>query len=127
MTSEEWSRIKHFSSQEFDSPDLPGSGIGMQLEFMLKLDQLRNRLGQPLQIVSGIRSPIHNAEVGGVDGSAHVGGYAADVYTRASMLRYKILYVALSDGLFRRIGVGKSFIHLDCDPTKPQDVVWLYS
>lgn len=125
MTPSEWQKIKYFKPSEFDSPDAPGSGEGMKLEFLLKLDELRKELGWPLKVVSGIRTAAHNAEVGGVDGSAHVAGFAADVWCRTSREREEILATAFIVG-FKRIGIGQTFIHLDADPTKPTEVVWLY-
>jgi zinc D-Ala-D-Ala carboxypeptidase len=42
------------------------------------LDQVRRLLGHPLDISSGYRSPVLNAAVGGVPGSQHTLGLAAD-------------------------------------------------
>ena len=42
------------------------------------LDQVRRLLGHPLAITSGYRSPELNAVVGGVPGSQHAQGLAAD-------------------------------------------------
>src|SRR5689334_353729 len=55
-----WGDVKHFRKEEFDSPDAPGSGIHMDLEFVLLLDALRERLGVPLNINSGYRTTEHN-------------------------------------------------------------------
>lgn len=43
------------------------------------LEEIRERLGQPIVISSGYRSPDLNAAVGGVPNSAHVLGFAADL------------------------------------------------
>lgn len=36
------------------------------------LDAIRERIGQPIEVLSGYRCPEHNAEVGGVPNSQHV-------------------------------------------------------
>ena len=120
-----WDDVKWFQPSEFDSPDKPGSSVGMNLEFVHKIDKLREAVKMPLTILSGIRTQEHNAKVGGVDSSAHTIGHAADVQVLSASARYVILEAALRFG-FRRIGIGNGFLHLDDDITKPQDVLWLY-
>jgi len=111
--------------KEFDSPDEPGSGIRMRWETVSRLDQIREAVKFPLIVNSGVRTPAYNAQVGGVDGSAHEKGWAADIAARTSGERYAILIAAFDAG-FRRIGIAKTFIHLDMDPLKPDAVAWLY-
>ena len=125
MTHQEWLQIKHFKSAEFDDPTKPGSGLNMKWEIVSKLDQIRERIGQPLVVMSGYRTGEHNAQVGGVDGSAHTAGFAVDIACRTSGLRFAILQAALDVGI-SRIGLGHTFIHLDVDPEKPQRVAWDY-
>lgn len=76
-------------------------------------------------VTSGYRTEEHNDEVGGVDGSAHTGGYAVDIACRTSRLRFLIIQAALDVGI-SRIGIARTFIHLDTDPSKPVQVAWLY-
>lgn len=121
----DWSQIRYFKPWEFDSPDEPGSGSRISLELVRKLDAIRHDYGSPLNINSGVRTARHNAEVGGVDSSAHVDGLAADIRVSSSYQRYMLLGLALSKGV-PRIGIGRSFLHLDVDTSKPQFVVWLY-
>ena len=45
------------------------------------LDQLRELIGGPIEISCAYRCPEHNAAVGGVPGSQHAMGTAADVQT----------------------------------------------
>lgn len=125
MEKEQWDQIKHFKPKEFDDPTTPGSGELMRWEIVSKLDQIRSTIGRPLVIASGYRTPEHNAEVGGVDSSAHTEGFAADIACRDSRLRFLILQTAIDLGI-SRIGLGDSFIHLDTDPNKPQGVAWKY-
>lgn len=121
-----WAEIKHFKPREFDSKDLVGSGINMNLEFVAKLDKVREMVGFPIRVVSGYRTEARNRAVGGVRDSAHRSGRAADLAATSSGTRYKLLTAALAVG-FQRVGIGPTFIHLDDDATKPNDVLWLYS
>lgn len=121
-----WPDIKHFRSQEFDSPDSPGSGVCMNLAFVAKLDKLREAVKMPLVINSGYRTPAHNDTLpDSVGDSAHTTGHAADIRALSSTTRFTIIEAAFRLG-FRRVGIAKSFVHLDDDITKPQDVSWMY-
>lgn len=44
------------------------------------LEAVREKYGKPIIITSGLRCERHNAEVGGVDGSRHIYGKAADFW-----------------------------------------------
>lgn len=119
-------QLKHFSLDEFDSPDTPGSGKKyMRKEFLCKIDDARNRAGIPFHISSGYRTEAHNGFVGGVSDSAHLKGYAADIVCKSSRQRYKMINALIKAG-FTRIGIGDTFTHTDCDPSKDPSVVWLY-
>jgi uncharacterized protein YcbK (DUF882 family) len=117
--------MKYFKLSEFDSPDLVGSGEAMDKEFLSKLDQARSLAGVPFKITSGYRSEAHNRKVGGVSGSSHTKGLAADIACTDSVKRHKIITSLLKAG-FTRIGIAKTFIHVDNDPSKPANVTWLY-
>jgi uncharacterized protein YcbK (DUF882 family) len=97
----------------------------MKWEIVWRLEAIRLMIGRPLIIQSGWRTLEHNTEVGGVDGSAHTGGWAVDVACRDSRLRFLIIQAALNVGI-SRIGIAKSFVHLDADPSKPVQVAWEY-
>lgn len=90
---------------------------------MTMLDSLRKAVGRPLPINSGYRCPAHDQVEGG-EGN-HTQGLAADIACTDSSLRFLIIFYALQLG-FKRIGVAKTFIHLDMCGDKPQQVVWLY-
>ena len=48
--------MKYFKKSEFDSPDVKKSGKNMDKEFLLFIDELRNRCGFPFRITSGFRT-----------------------------------------------------------------------
>lgn len=117
--------LKYFSISEFDSPDIPGSGINMDVDFLTDLDEARAIAGVPFRINSGYRSVEHNKLVGGRVGSSHLNGLAADIGYTGSSQRYLILQALMSVG-FCRFGFSNNFIHVDCDLDKDQDCMWIY-
>lgn len=89
------------------------------------LDEARSIANIPFRINSGTRCASRNKQEGGLPSSAHLKGLAVDIRCPDSETRSKILTALLMVG-FDRIGIAKSFIHVDIDTTKPTDVVWLY-
>lgn len=72
-------QLRHFDVSEFDSKDLPGSGVNMKIKFLKMLDAAREEAGIPFRVNSGYRTAARNAAVGGVSNSAHLSGWAADI------------------------------------------------
>lgn len=62
--------------------------------------------------------------LGGTTTGSHLKGLAVDVSCPDSTTRYKLLFAGMASG-FKRIGIGKTHIHFDCDDGKPQPLVWL--
>lgn len=88
------------------------------------LEAARHHSGVPFVITSGYRSDEHNSAAGGVSGSAHTRSLAVDIRCAHSGDRFRIVESALSVG-FKRIGLYDKHIHLDCDMSLPQGVIWL--
>ncbi len=118
----DWDRVKFFKKKEFNCRCCGASNISVNL--VLKLDLARELAETPFVITSGYRCPKHNQEVGGVKDSAHVFGLAVDIAVPDNVARLNILRGLIIAG-FRRIGIGKDFIHADIDKTKPNNL-WLY-
>ena len=117
--------LNYFTLSEFDSPDLPNSGVNMDSQFLTKLETAREYAGIPFRITSGYRTKERNSQVTGVPDSAHTKGLASDIACSSGRERCIILK-ALLDAGFNRIGVANTFIHVDNDPSKPSDVIWTY-
>ena len=79
--SERWKRHSHRSC-EMKSPDAVATANIRRLVERL-LQPLRDRLGEPIAILSGYRSDELNRLVGGVPSSQHRLGEAADCYCAA--------------------------------------------
>lgn len=115
--------LKWFKNTDFDSKDLPNSWVNMDFEFMKLIDELRNRVGFPIVINSAFRTKSHNLKVEGKSNSSHTRGLAVDLRISSSQHRFLIVKCALELGI-TRIGVYKTFIHLDIDQSLPQGVIW---
>ncbi len=116
----------HFSPEEFRCRCGCGLGIEqMRPELLERLEAARDKAAIPFRITSAIRCPAHNRAVGGVPTSAHLYGWAVDIACTTSGERYRMVSALIEAG-FIRLGIARSFIHADCDPTKPARVIWLY-
>lgn len=91
---------------------------------LARLNGLRSKYGKPIYITSGWRCEDYNKKVGGVGDSAHLDGTAADIFCTSSHDRYILLFHSI--GLFNRIGIGTTFLHVDVSTSHPQEMVWLY-
>lgn len=91
----------------------------------VQLDAMRELYGGPLTVTSGIRCVVANAKAGGVPDSEHLTGEGADLACPSSAHRYAMLRAADKAG-FRRIGIGKTFVHVGVSRSHDQDVIWLY-
>lgn len=85
----------------------------MDTDFLLKLDMLRELLGEPMVITSSYRSESYNKGVGGSTKSMHLTGKAVDISISNynAQTRTNLVQLALSLGL--TVGVARTFIHLD--------------
>ena len=114
----------HFKTREFV---MGGENVFDKMDglFLEMLDDARDIAGIPFRITSSFRTPEYNAKIGGSKNSAHLRGKAVDIACDNSGERWQIVSALLKVG-FRRIGIGKTFIHVDLDDSLPQNVIWLY-
>lgn len=101
---------EHFALSEFESADTKEVKIDSKL--VEKLEKLRRRIGQPLRINSGYRTPKHNKAVGGAKNSLHMTGKAADIAKVPGLSIDEMFVLAESIG-FDGIGRYNWGIHVD--------------
>ena len=124
--------LKYFKLSEFDSPDEVGSSSKMNYTFLEKLDQARGLAGIPFKITSGFRTEAYQDDLtrrgyktAKKGTSPHLKGLAADISVKDSRQRYIVINSLLLAG-FTRIGIADTFIHVDLDTEKSQNVIWTY-
>jgi hypothetical protein len=123
---------KNFSRLEVQCPC--GCGANLINPFLVeKLQKVRNIIGRPIIITSGVRCGFYNTSIKASMNSSHIPdsygmGNAVEIACTTSKGRYEMVDVAIK--FFRRIGIAGehsgNFIHLDVDPYKTQDVIWTY-
>lgn len=114
-------QYKYFSASEV-------SKWGLKPELWALLDKMREECGFPFIINSGLRTKAENDKLkDSASDSAHLSGLACDLRITNSSQRFKLVEVALKNGI-TRIGVSfnRNFVHIDIDKTKPQNVMWTY-
>ena len=83
---------------------------GIQPEFVVWLDRLREAVGRPLKLTSAYRCPAHDAAVGG--NGPHTTGLAVDIEAVLAVTRHSVVTAALALGA-HGVGVAKTFVHID--------------
>ena len=106
---------KYFTESEMACKccgQVPPQGVDQHLYELL--DDIRERVGQPLILSCACRCPAHNAEVGGVPNSQHVTGQAADIIVPDDMTVEELACISEemgADGVGRYFSDG--FVHVD--------------
>ena len=96
----------------------------MSKEFLFVLDEAREFAGIPFIINSAYRSPEHPLSIKNPS-SSHIKGLAVDIKATDSVTRFKIVKALIEVG-FTRIGIADTFIHVDLDLDKTQNIIWTY-
>ena len=112
-----WDEIKYFKKPEFAckcGKYCNGYPAEIDMNMVKIADQIRNRIGKPITINSGLRCKTHNANVGGVSNSQHLLGKAADLgcpngFTPTQMASIAEEIIGNTGG----IGVYSWGIHID--------------
>ena len=96
----------------------------MDEDFLSKLDEAREFAGIPFIINSAYRSTEHPLSIKNPT-SSHIKGLAVDIKATDSSTRFKVIEALVSVG-FTRLGIADTFIHVDWDFDKSQEVIWTY-
>lgn len=103
---------EHFHVSEFKSKD--GSQIVILSEKLLDvLEKVRVNYGKPLHVTSGYRTTAHNKTIGGVAGSTHCQGLAADIIVEGIAPNVVADYVETLMPKSGGIGRYTTFTHVD--------------
>ena len=104
---------------------------GINLEFMEKIENLREALSFPFIVTSGYRCPELPIEAVKASVGAHTTGRAIEISVRGEEA-YRLIKGALNIG-FKGIGVNQKgdsrFVHIDDiqnSPERPRPWVWSY-
>lgn len=90
-----------------------------------KLNLAREYAKVPFYLNCSFRSRMHELGKGRSGESAHTLGCAFDIRCTTDRDRMAIVSGALQAG-FNRIGIAKTYIHLDSSSKHKQKVLWLY-
>jgi len=122
-----WSRgnsashvAQHFKLSEFECKCLKCEEQMIDTDLLDRLDALRELVGAAILIHSGYRCAEHNKAVGGEKKSKHLLGLAADISSDACTMEE---LAKLCEVEFSRIGVAKTFCHVD---VYPGNTKWVY-
>ena len=106
--------MKYFKMKEFECHDgceMPASAReNIEALVEVVLDPARERLGKAIRVNSGYRCAKHNLKVGGVAGSQHMKGEAADVVPGDSLER--LVRIIKEQGVFDQMIVYPTFVHV---------------
>lgn len=106
----------HFSRSEFACRCGCGSD-GVDPELVRNLELLREAIGLPIQINSGVRCASHNKAVGGRPKSYHLTGQAADIWVHGWSTQ-QLAEAVLRIPAFRGLGFYNTFLHVDIRPRR---------
>ncbi len=116
---------RYFSEAEFERCTPPCSLQDMSQEAMDTFDKVRQNVGTPLSISCAYRTEAWDRAKGRSGNSAHTQRCAIDVRCTDSGLRHKIVQAAIKAGI-TRIGIAKTFVHIDTSKLNTPRVIWLY-
>ena len=111
---------KNFSLHEFrcrDGSDVPDEYMDNVRELAENLQVLRDKIGKPITVISGYRSPEYNKKIDGARRSQHMLAKAGDLIVKGMTpdeVKAEIVQL-IKDGKMKKGGVGlyTHFTHYD--------------
>ena len=117
-----WDEIKYFKKSEFAckcGKYCNGYPAEIDMNMVKIADKIREKIGKPITVNSGLRCKQHNANVGGVSNSQHLYGNAADLGCPSGFTPTQMASIAEDVmGDTGGIGIYSWGIHIDTRSTK---------
>lgn len=131
--SELWSGIKHFKPRDFACNCSYGAcmngRVPISMNVVRALDRVADAVDKPIKVNRGVICQQANKGNGPsphlIDKDTGV-AYAVDIETQNVEMRYKIMKAALDAG-FNHIGIGSYWLHLELNPKKDSNLMWIRS
>ena len=122
-TADWWKDIRYFTRAEFKckcgGKYCNGYPVEIDMNMVKIADKIREKIGKPITINSGLRCKTHNANVGGVSNSQHLYGNAADLSCPSGCTPGQMASIAEEImGDTGGIGTYSWGIHIDTRSTK---------
>ena len=122
-TADWWKDIRYFTRAEFKCKCggrfCNGYPVEIDMNMVKIADQIREKIGKPITVNSGLRCKTHNANVGGVSNSQHLYGNAADLGCPTGCTPEQMASIAEEImGDTGGIGIYTWGIHIDTRSTK---------
>lgn len=107
-----WDDIKYFKKSEFRCKC--GCGSDDMNETLIRVaDRVREHFGKPITVSSGRRCANHNARVGGVSNSRHLGGKAMDFSVSGKSASQVLEYVQKQPEIRYAYAIDSGYVHMD--------------
>ena len=118
-----WDEIRYFTRDEFackcGGKYCNGYPVEIDMNMVKIADEIREKIGKPITVNSGLRCKTHNANVGGVSNSQHLLGKAADLGCPIGCTPSQMASIAESImGNTGGIGIYTWGIHIDTRSAK---------
>jgi uncharacterized protein YcbK (DUF882 family) len=130
MTTKEFNDInlKHgsfFTIEEIEKVCKGGGIEKIDPEAFDMLCRIRKRANFPFIINSAYRSPTHEISKGRRKDGSHTEGKAFDIQALNGRQAHAIVRAAMVEGV-NRIGIAKTYVHIDTSKKLPENVIWTY-
>lgn len=112
-----WRDIRYFTREEFrchcDGKYCNGFPAEPQEKMVRALDNVRSHFGRAFSPNSGVRCPVHNANVGGVSNSRHLSGRAVDFGVPGKTAAQVLAYVQTLPDIHYCYAIDENNVHMD--------------
>lgn len=112
-----WKNIKHFTRDEFKcrcgGKYCKGFVVEPEEKLVRVADDIREELGAPATVTSGVRCTRHNANVGGVSNSRHLSGKAMDFGIKGKTADQIIAVVKKHPEIRYYYKIDNKHVHMD--------------